>query len=58
MKTIYGLDGDYTVWSRMHIEHRKKDGATVAYTNTMEIPDFSDRRKVEDYLKEKESARR
>jgi hypothetical protein len=42
----------------MHIEHRKKDGATVAYTNTMEIPDFSDRRKVEDYLKEKESARR
>jgi len=55
MKTIFGLDGEYTVWSRMQIEHRKTDGTTVTYGSTMEIHDLSDRRKIEEYLKEKEA---
>ena len=52
MKTIYGLDGEYTVWSKIQIEHKKRDGTTVTYSSTMEIKDLGDKRKVEQYLKD------
>ena len=53
MKTIHGFDGDYDVYSRSNITHRKRDNKTEHFTSTLQISDFSDRRKVEDYLKEK-----
>ena len=52
MKTIFGLDGVYTVFSKFQIEHKKRDGTTVTYSSTMEIKDLGDRRKVEQYLKD------
>ena len=57
MKTIFGLDGVYTVWSKIQIEHKKRDGSTVTYSSTMEIKDLGDKRKVEQYLKEKDQGK-
>lgn len=57
MKTIFGFDGDYTVWSKIQIEHKKRDGTKVTYSSTMDIKDLSDRRKVEQYLKDKDQGK-
>ena len=54
MRTVHGVDGEYTLYGQMFIHHQKHDGILETYFGPMQIPDPDDRHKVEESLREME----
>ena len=55
MRTVHGVDGEYTLYGQMFIHHRKHDGTLDTYVGSMQVPDSGDRRMVEEVLEKMES---